>query len=37
MENSWTEEELKLLSIHIPASWQMDEDFSDWLLLPEID
>jgi hypothetical protein len=37
MKNSWTEEELKQLSTYIPSSLQTDEDFYDWLLMPEID
>ncbi len=36
MNNSWTVEELKSLSRHLPSSWKSDEDFSDWLSMPEM-
>ena len=36
MNNSWTVEELKNLSRQLPPSWQSDEDFSDWLSMPEM-
>ena len=36
MNNSWTVEELKNLSRCLPPSWQSDEDFSDWLSIPEM-
>ena len=36
MNNSWTVEELKSLSRFVPPSLQSDEDFSDWLSMPEM-
>ncbi len=33
----WSKEELKELSTSMPSSWQSDEDFSDWKVMPAID
>jgi hypothetical protein len=32
----WTKEELQSLSKFIPSSLQSNEDFSEWLVMPEI-